>query len=273
LHIPKSAGTSVSLGLENSKFTKSAWGLFDEVLFGEFTDFDSLDDTTRKRLIHLPGARIDPEWQAVSGHLSLPTINKIFPHHRVFTVLREPRTRLLSLYLFWRAVDNIERRKWGTRASQLDLAAGPFASFLTAKKVSPQTDNVIVRMLLGKHPLIPLNNFIEPASDTRLLRETRAAIRKIGLVGLTEDVRLNDKIGRFIGFSYELPRLNVTQSPVGQTVDITKELSVDAMEALLARCRLDRQIWLDVARSVFKNPAAVEETTFLNSLFKQIAPR
>ena len=41
----------------------------------------------------------------VWGHYDVPTLRRLAPGHFTFTMLREPRARLLSLYRFWRSVD------------------------------------------------------------------------------------------------------------------------------------------------------------------------
>ena len=38
------------------------------------------------------------------GHYDMPTLRRLAPRHFTFTLLREPRARLLSLYRFWRSV-------------------------------------------------------------------------------------------------------------------------------------------------------------------------
>ena len=270
LHIPKSAGSSVSIGLENLALANTAWGLFDESVFGAFSDYDSLHEITRGRLVHLPGAKINPEWDAVSGHLSLPTIKRLFPHHRIFTVLREPRTRLISHWLFWRALKEGERASWGSWAPRLALADGPLKTFIQAREIAPQTDNILVRMLLGRHPMIPLEGYIDPSSDTRLLLAARKALRSIGFIGLTEDKALDRKIGSFIGHPYELPRVNVTERHSGIRLDITEDFDAETMGSLLARCRLDRRLWLEAAAPLFDDVEAIEESTFLNAIFRHM---
>jgi Sulfotransferase family len=269
LHIPKSAGSSISIGLEKSKFTKRVWGLFDEVLFGGFTDFDGMHDTVRNCLIHLPTTSVNPNWDAVSGHLSLPTIRRIFPQHRVFTVMREPRARLISHWLYWRAVRENERLLWGTWAHEIARADGPFKAFIQSKEIAAQTDNVVVRMLLGNHPLIPIDDFINPSADGKLFSSAKRAIGAIGFVGLTEDTLLDIKIGEYIENNYELPRVNVTDlSPEQRSIDFKKELDGQAIQTLYDRTRLDRRLWTDIADRLFDNAEAVAEASFLSTLLK-----
>ena len=270
LHIPKSAGSSISIGLENSAFTNTAWGLFDETFFGGFSDFDSLQEATRKRLVHLPGTHIDPNWEAVSGHMALPTIKRLFPRHRIFTVLREPRTRLVSHWLFWRALGDEERSKWGNWTPRIALADGPLGSFIQTPEIASHTDNITVRMLLGPHPLIPLEGFIDPSSDERLLKEARLALEGIELVGITEDRLLNSKISAFTGHDFELPRVNVTEHPVKSRPDVSREFSENVMALLLARSRLDRALWIDAAKPIFDSPEATADAAFIKALFRHM---
>lgn len=44
LHIPKSAGSSVSMGLELADFKSRSLGLYDGSLFGSFDEFDTIHE-------------------------------------------------------------------------------------------------------------------------------------------------------------------------------------------------------------------------------------
>jgi len=44
-------------------------------------------------------------YSLIWGHYDLPTLRRFGPAHLIFTVLREPRARVLSLYNFWRSVN------------------------------------------------------------------------------------------------------------------------------------------------------------------------
>jgi hypothetical protein len=64
--------------------------------------------------------------------------------------LREPRSRLLSLYRYWQSRSESElasRGRWGS--SVVAKAALPFLDFVSQPDGRPATDNVLVRQTLG----------------------------------------------------------------------------------------------------------------------------
>ena len=274
LHIPKSAGTSVSEGLIRSRFKNKAFGLLDRILFGTFNKFDEVHDEIRSKLIHLQDNSIDPNWDLVTGHLSLPTIRRLFPQHSVFTIMREPRSRLISHWLYWRSLDRHELRRLGTFADIVVRSHVPLGVFLADQQVAVQTDNLLVRMLLGKHSLIPTLDFIPRSADRALLSEARNRIASLGFTGLTEDDQLNERIGRFIGENYQLSRSNVTKAPPeDRPVALSNELSADTLTSLYNRSRLDRELWIDAATPLFGNAEAAAEAAFLSTIFRHSANR
>src|SRR5437660_10796210 len=101
LHVPKSGGTSVYASLRAGLPHASLSAKTNDTstfCYG-FTTFDELPPEARESLLVE-----EREFDALSrsdvvfGHFSLPTLLKVAPPASIATVLREPRTRLLSFY-------------------------------------------------------------------------------------------------------------------------------------------------------------------------------
>ena len=64
--------------------------------------------------------------------------------------VREPRSRLLSLYRYWQAQDETQLERWGTWGRTVVAAARlPLADFLASPTTWPATDNALARQALG----------------------------------------------------------------------------------------------------------------------------
>jgi len=271
LHIPKSAGTSVSVALDRSRFRNKAIGLLDGILFGAFDRFDEIGEGLRSKLIHLPNASVDPNWDLVSGNLSLPTIRRLFPQHRIFTIMREPRSRLISHWLYWRSLDQSQLWQWGAWAEIVARSYVPLGVFLADRQIAAPTDNLVVRMLLGDHPLIPTSDFIPRSADRAVLAAARTKIASLGFTGVIEDEQLSERIGRFIGEDFRLPHSNVTGAqPNDRPADLSHELNADTLDSLYNRSRLDRELWIGAATPLFKNAEIAADAAFLRTVFRHV---
>ena len=135
-----------------------------------------------------------------------------------------------------------------------------------------QTDNLFVRMLLGRHSLIPVSDFIPRSADGVLLAAARAAMNTLGFVGLNEDRQLGDRIGGFLGEPFHLSRTNVAEPASEASVALLSEgLNEDGLHYLGERTRLDRKLWITVSESVFEKPVAAEEAAFLATILRHVA--
>ncbi|MGH2871108.1 MAG: hypothetical protein ACRDL5_01440 [Solirubrobacteraceae bacterium] len=104
MHVPKSGGTSVGIALERV-LPEGGIGpkRQDATLLCGFTDIERLGPRIREMLVVEP-SEVDAlaEHQIVSGHFALSTLLAVSPPSSIATVLREPRSRLLSNYAYWR---------------------------------------------------------------------------------------------------------------------------------------------------------------------------
>src|SRR5687767_13254551 len=104
MHVPKSAGTSMHVALERALPHGSvAPRRMDPAAFCGFDDFDRLGEEARV-VVAADDGEVDAlaGYRAVSGHFALSTLTRLAHERRIGTVLREPRARLISHYLYLR---------------------------------------------------------------------------------------------------------------------------------------------------------------------------
>jgi hypothetical protein len=122
------------------------------------------------------------------GHYDIPTLQRLDPGRAIFTLLREPRARLLSLYHFWRSVDPAKIDP------EISFAVG-YAHRLSLEDflnhddpcLIDMIDNLYVRRLTGFYasgaPVDRLRNAPEQALN--LATET---LQNLFHVGITEEL-------------------------------------------------------------------------------------
>lgn len=142
LHIPKSGGLSICTALETALPPGAlAPQRFDTSTFCDFNDFELLRPEIRAMIATTPSmVRSLGQYRAVCGHFSLSTLSQITDRSFIATVLREPRTRLLSLYVYWR-VSGIDDLVAPYRATE--HAQRPLSEFLSEPLLAPVVDNQI----------------------------------------------------------------------------------------------------------------------------------
>ena len=247
LHIPKSAGSSVSAALEAALDDRS-WSPydFDRALFGPFRD-QPVPPTEVARVIPDPTRLRDVD--AASGHFALSTMLVGFDPADIVLLLREPRTRLLSHYEYWRGLPANLRdpdSTWSVTAHAREL---DFDRWLQDPRSAYQSDNVVIRTLLDGHDAIPDDDFIDP-DDMAVL--TAMAVRRAASLGWVDVVErgsamwdgLADRIDRAL----ERPRVNTTERRADLPTNLAAIFSEDAVEALHRRTTGDRMVWEAAAR-------------------------
>jgi hypothetical protein len=178
-----------------------------ELLQAPTRDLIAADDEEVQSMRHYP---------AISGHFALPTLLQITAASAVGTVLREPRARVVSLYVYWRTPDVFD--PW-LPYSLTEYALTPLDQFLAEPRVAAAVDNQVCRMLLHGDPRIPSDGFIAEADIDAIAADAIGRLDTLGFVGLLE---LGDSAwqGLALLFGVELKprRLNVTGdhgNPVG----------------------------------------------------------
>lgn len=185
MHVPKCAGMSIHAALEAALPPGSVCPRrMDSATFCDFDDFDLLQPLVRD-LIAVDDDEISAmrRFPVVSGHFALPALLKITDAAYIGTILREPRARVLSLYMYWRipkifdhvAPYSVER-----------YALQPPAVFLSEKHLAAATDNQVCRMLLRGDRRIPSNAFIAKDDVDGLARDAIGQLDRLGFVGILE---------------------------------------------------------------------------------------
>jgi hypothetical protein len=244
MHVPKTSGTAMAAALRNVLRPRFPVAGFDRSLFGAFTEFSSFMPSA------IEGFRSGSELGAsdfVYGHIALSTLLENCSRAQLLTVLREPRSRLLSHWLFWRSKGNEELREWGVWAERICTARLPLRDFLASPGVASAIDNVAVRMLLWPHPLIPDAGFIDSTDDERLLRDALARLDRFSFVDVMENPHFRPNLQAWLGRRVGYPHLNVTKN-VPRTLRSPLDLDPSARERLAMRSRLDLALWTHVAR-------------------------
>jgi hypothetical protein len=211
LHIPKSAGSSIHAALEAALPLGSlAPQRVDSSLFCDFDDFELLRPEARSQVAACPReVQALARYRAVSGHFSLTTLLRIADASSICTVLREPRARLLSLYMYWRTPGTSDF--WAPYPAA-DHAQRPLWEFLSEPLLAPAIDNQICRMLLYGDPRLPESEFAAPSDIEAIAADAIKRLDALGFVGVLE---LGDSVWQGLARLFDVKlsptRLNVTE--------------------------------------------------------------
>lgn len=269
LHVPKTAGNSVGGSMRDAAGPEVRWCPFvhDPVLFGGFDRFDDLPDENRERVYR---GRPDElaAWDVVTGHFALPTLLGGFAPGDVMTLMREPRSRILSHYTFWRGWTEDRHAAWGVYDRSRTAAERDWEGFLTEPLLASQVDNLVLRLVLGRRARIPADGFIDPADLPGLVADAVAAVDTVGFADVIE--RGADcwrALGEWLGVRLDVGRRNES-SPADDT-DWSTAFTPGAAAALAARSAGDRALWAHVAgRAGVADPDALAESTWQRHLVR-----
>ena len=246
MHIPKTAGTSIAEALRTAVQPRFTLRGIDRSIFGSFNAFDTISEPIRKGIYFSPG-ELPLDADLVVGHLAYSTLKLAYPSHHMLTILREPRCRLLSFWLYWRSLSDEQLEEWGEWGDWVKISRKPFLELLTTPKVACQTDNLFVRMLVWPHCNIPNDDFIAAEADIELLDAARRSLATFAFLGAVEELNLATRLGKFLGSEITIPRENITPSlPFELRPLLANELGVSTMDALHARTRLDAVLWSEI---------------------------
>ena len=268
MHVPKTAGTALAAALGRWA-GDTVYGL-DQSIFGAFTDFDGFDPGLREMIYG--AARPLPETAPLlMGHMAASTLAHARRNTRLVTILREPRSRLLSHWLFWRGQTEAELRPWGGWADRVRLARAPLWQFLADPRIACQTDNLATRMLLWPHPAIPADGFISPAAQPMLLRAAMLRLEDFAFADIVENPRLEARLRSWLGGELCIQRVNATRAlPAALRPKLDQLLCRDDVFDLLEqRSRLDLALWQLLLRR--GDPAVDAERMAERSLLVTVA--
>lgn len=209
----------------------------------------------------------------VMGHMAYSTLIQGRPAARFMTVLREPRSRILSLWMFWRSYLDEDLLPIGALGRVVRLSRQPLVEFLNHAEVAFVTDNIAVRMLLRPHPLIPDHGFIDSASDERLASEAAARLKTFDFADVIENPRLEDNVRAFLARPFVYRRLGETLVRSDLSVPLEEELTGEALLLVEHHSRLDRELWRAVAaeRIAGADLTALSDDTFRRTVTRYAA--
>jgi hypothetical protein len=248
MHVPKTSGIALREGLQACTNTQGPRPGFDRSAFGDFARFDTVDPMLL-RDIYLDDTLPQLSASFVTGHIPASRLTARRPDVQLVTILREPRSRLLSHWLFWRDLTDDQLRAWGKWADCVRVAYRPLAEFLSDPDVASNTDNMAVRMLLWPHPDIPGGDLIDRRADRRLVCAAMARLEEFAFVDLVENPQLAGNLQAWLIRPFTYGRMNETEKlPPMLRSPLATELTHDAFDRLDSRTRLDREVWLALAR-------------------------
>ncbi|MBV9364046.1 MAG: hypothetical protein JOY89_07390 [Solirubrobacterales bacterium] len=266
MHVPKSGGTSVHDALlaalpEGSVSPKRI----------ETRPFKGLDELPHplRELVVAEERDVDAMSRSgvVSGHFCLHTLMRVAPPESIATVLREPRSRLLSLYAFWRLTPGWDERLNPGRP--YDHALRALDEFLAEPQIAPAVDNAVCRILLSGNgdPRIPEFDFISPEHLASVAADAIDRLDQLGFVGVLEHGQgIWEGLSRFFGVRLEPTRENMTASAgdAGAALPIQEPISCRTLDLFNARTAADALVY---THALMPERSEVEARRIRNSSF------
>jgi hypothetical protein len=245
-HVPKTAGTSLIAALTDALRPVHPFEGFDRGALADFSDFDQLSPELRSRMVLGPDD-LPAEADAVFGHISPSTTRARYRAGSWLTVLREPRSRLVSHWLFSRAHTDRMLRGLGTWAHYVKAARLPLVEYLGDPSLAFCTDNLMLRALVGPHELAPFDRFIGEDAEEALLAEGLASLDAFDFAGVVDDPDLPIQLSGWLGRPIAMQRSNESPlMPKGLQCDVIEECR-RAGELVVHHSRLDATLWDHIA--------------------------
>lgn len=264
LHVPKAAGTSVTIALRNAFADPRPFRCdMDPVLFGEFTSFDEISADTRSRIYTGDGSDL-AYVPVLAGHFAWRTITATIPPAQVMCVVREPRVRLLSHYFYWTTFTAAQREAYLPWTMLTRVANVSLEQFLSEPWLAPQSDEVLTRMLVYPNRQVPNEGFLRTINVLRRRRveqRARSLFSGLGLVVPLEiGARLGSVVSAWCGRPVDIQHHNRTERTA--TVDIDALLTPTVMRLLAERSRHDRRLWRWACTQHGLDPDRTEQSAF-----------
>ncbi|HZU80583.1 MAG TPA: hypothetical protein VE991_11755 [Acidimicrobiales bacterium] len=249
-HIPKTAGTALIAALIEALKPVAPFHGYSRSALGAFATYDKLSPAARRGLVVTP-ADIPEGADAVFGHIPPSPTRARFESLNQLTVLREPRTRLVSHWLFSRAHTDSMLRGWSGWGDYVRRARLPLAAYLADADVAFISDNLITRFLVWPDERAPMDGFIDPRFDDELFEAAVASLKRFDFVAVTEDGTFTEQLSAWLGRELRLLRVNESPPmPRGLQCDVAAEC--DAAASLIEeRSRIDARLWDELARRTY----------------------
>jgi len=267
MHIQKTSGQAVAAGLARHFPLQSLIGGFDQSMFGAFDRFDTLS------AVALNSIYFDslPPGTMFAGHMSYSTLASIAPDVQITTVLREPRSRLLSLWMYCRGRTDDQLEGWGAWRDVVTLSHRSLSEFLSCDKTACLTDNIFVRMLLWPHPLISPGLPIDERYDFLLISEAVERLETMAFYDVIENPAFVSNFSDWLGFPFVYDKINeTTWVPVERRLSLRHILTAEAFRLLEKNSRLDRILWDTV---VAERIRGTTQTQLADETFRQTIHR
>ena len=248
LHIPKSAGSSLTDALAAALTPQTAFaaGAIDRCMFGDFA-FDRLQEPARRLVVF--DANAIPDVEFLAGHLSLSLISQASPRSQLMTVLREPASRVISLWLYLRTLPPSFHEDWRPWSDVIRLCYLPLRDFLLSPQFACQTDNQTLRLLLWPHPLIPDGDFIDERHDRTLLDDALSRLERFSFVDVVENPALSGNLAAWLGRPFVMSRNNETEAaPEALAIPLAEDLDPVTSDRIASVSRLDAVLWSTVVK-------------------------
>jgi hypothetical protein len=267
-HIPKTAGTSLRVALEQALQPSVFVQGVDTSLLAGYDDLDAISPAERAAL-YLSPDELPADATLVAGHIGPATTMARYPGADHITVLRAPQVRILSQWLHGRALTEFNLRHWGPNAEAFRIAWRPLGEFLDHAMLAPNVDNTITRFLAWPHPALSRTEFIAESDDEAVLAAALDRLDTFGYVNLVENARFQDELATWLGRDLQPTRANErTTVPKRRRPDMTVELDEPTRELLAYRTRLDTRVWKSVAARVL--PDADPDVVLAGALQKSV---
>lgn len=242
-HIPKTAGTALTNALVAALDAVRIRTGMDPYVLGPFVDLDVLGAAAR-RLVAAGPEELPEQVDLVAGHFTPTTTRARYPGARDLTVLREPRTRLLSQWLFTRAHTDRELRQWPGYADLIRASRDPLVDYLADPGNAAHTDNLMVRFLTWPHDAAPPDRFISPRDADRLLEAARQTLSGFSHADALEAPGFVPRLSRWLGTEVRLETRNaMPHIPPDLRPDVEAEARGPAADLLIERNVLDTALW------------------------------
>ncbi len=239
LHLPKAAGTSIRAALSAYYETDDTvpWS-FDRHMFGDFDRLDVVD-----RPVFLGDPTEFRRYRYMEGHWSLPTILAGFDPEDVACILREPRSRYLSQYTFWRSWGDDQHAVWDPFDASL-MSRRPLGEYASSARIACISDNLATRLILGPHSLVPADGPIRPEHIDTVARHACTQLDRLGFVDVIERGEATYlALEEWFGSPLSRERLNETQLDQGERVDLDDLMDRRTLALVNDRSASDLQVW------------------------------
>jgi hypothetical protein len=249
-HIPKTAGTSLRVALEQALQPSVFVQGVDTSLLAGYDDLAAISPAERAAM-YLSPDELPADATLVAGHIGPATTMARYPGADHITVLRAPQVRMLSQWLHGRALTEFNLRHWGPNAEAFRIAWRPLHEYLEHAMLAPNIDNTITRFLAWPHPALARTSFIAESDDDALLAAALERLDTFGYVNLVENPAFQEQLGAWLGRELPATRANErTAVPKRKRPDMTVELDDRTRELLNHRTRIDTRLWTAVAARV-----------------------